>query len=110
MKSFETIKVVSEKSDSGYVIINAEDFDPALHAAFVEGAAVPDEAEDNDLEYRLPRPLHKKMSKASLVTEATLFGIEVVPDEMTNQQIIDAIEAKEAELKEAADNAAENDE
>ncbi len=35
-----------------------------------------------------------KMNKAELVAEAERLGVEVVPDSMTNKQIIEAIEAK----------------
>lgn len=97
-----TIKVVSEKSDSGYVIINESDFDEGVHVRYVEvdsspgqpagrmlGAGKVSDATDDD--GGLPRPLNKKMPKAKLVAEAVRLGLDVVPDEMTNQQIVDAI-------------------
>lgn len=94
MAQLETVKIVSPKSDSGYVIINLEDFDAEAHTRFVEGSParrnlgeVQDpggEAEPEDL---------MRLTKAQLVAKAEEIGITVVPDEMTKQQIVDAITA-----------------
>jgi len=56
-------------------------------------AASSDEDEGDGDSASTPSGLNAKMSKAKLVAEAERRGIKVVPDEMTNQQIIDAIEA-----------------
>ncbi len=57
----------------------------------------------------VPAPKDRsKMKKAELVAEAEELGVEVVPDSMTNKQIIAAIEAKLAET--AEDDAAQDDE
>lgn len=92
MAKIETVKIPAG-NEAGYVIVNKEDVGTDVVAKWQNGAPVAAETESSDEGEAsgFDRKALEKKRKAELVAIAEEKGIEVVPDDMTNAQIIDAI-------------------
>lgn len=96
-----TVKIQSDDTDFGYVIINKEDFDENEHTLFVEtaprdpGASASEsgtDGEGDDSGDEAPDQAKlMKMNKDVLVTMAKEKGHEFVPDEKTKAQLVELI-------------------
>lgn len=91
----ETVKVKTDYFPDGFIIINADEFDPETMEVFAE-----DETGDEP-KGEAPAPTLDdlmKSTKAQLLEMAADAGIEIkVPDDVTKAQIAEQILAKQAE-------------
>lgn len=90
----DTVKIVSKAFDGGFVIIDQSDFDPDAHTLYIP-KDVPS-AKDTESGSAFAEGL-KKMRKDDLIALAVNKGLEIVPDEVSKQQIIDLILADNGE-------------
>lgn len=85
----ETVKIESESFESGFVIINKEDFDESQHKIFVESDG--DLESSVNLQEKHTRESLSKKRKGQLVAILEGMGVVAIPDKVTNKQLIDEI-------------------
>lgn len=92
MAEIETVKIKGGEGEPAVITINAEDYDEAVHALATEkDLAAAAASQPVATETATEGEELMKHTKAELVTIATEKGIEIVPDELNKQQIVDKI-------------------
>lgn len=90
MANIPIVKIQSGDTESGFVIINADEFDEKKHRLFVEKPQ-PKSAEADE---QPTRAALLKTRKAELIAMAEAKGEVIVPDEVTVEQLVDLIVGK----------------
>jgi len=106
MAKLETIKVVNEASDCGFMIINADDFDPEVHQEFEAEPAFPNRTGLEDVANVLgvqfsanigDKKLAERVDAALTEARARAAELEIANvDEMAADALVAAIADAEA--------------
>lgn len=88
----DTVTIVSKAFESGFVIIDQNDFNPAEHTLYVpKDAPLTATSKKASASGELAAEGLKKMRKDDLIALAVSKGLDIVPDEVSKQQIVDLI-------------------